>query len=70
MSVPPSTVVILYLPPPALMPSSDVLGADSAGDYVVGEDLGEGGLILGLHQGVDGAGGEFSKGSRRLVRRQ
>ncbi len=41
----------------------DVLRADAAGDDVVGEDLGERGLVLGHHQGVDGAGGSLAKAS-------
>lgn len=33
-------------------------GVDRAGHHVVGQDAGQRGLVLGLEQGVDGAGGQ------------
>lgn len=39
-----------------------LLGADVAGNYVVGEDLDEGVLVLGLDEGIDSTGGELGEG--------
>ena len=43
----------------------ELFGADLAGHDVVGEDLGEGVLVLGLHEGVDGTGRQLAE---RLIR--
>ena len=58
----PWTVLSVALPPPFLIMPLELLGADAAGDDVVGEDLVEGVFVLGFDESLDGAGGEFGEG--------
>ena len=42
--------------------AGDLAGGDAAGDDVIGQDAGQRGLILGLDQRLDGAGGKPGEG--------